>query len=147
MASNPATSSSCAGGERRSGLCDSDSCDSCDTTRLRILRAGPAHALAISNAQGYSYRVIRTFKHKGLRELFKSGHSAKVSPSMIPRCLRLLDALEAAAVPEDMNLPGLGFHRLQGSPQRYAVSVSGNWRLTFAWFEGDAVDVNLEDYH
>lgn len=91
--------------------------------------------------------MIRTFKHKGLRGLFESGHSAKVSPAMRARCLRLLDALNAAAAPEDMNLPGLGFHKLQGTPPRYAVSVTGNWRVTFAWLEGDAVDVNLEDYH
>ena len=116
-------------------------------TALTAKRAGGTQGLANSNAQDYSYRVIRTFKHKGLRRLFESGHSAKVSPSLHSRCLRLLDALNAAAVPEDMNLPGLGFHKLQGAPQRYAVSVTGNWRVTFAWLEGDAIDVNLEDYH
>jgi proteic killer suppression protein len=30
---------------------------------------------------------------------------------------------------------------------RYAVSASGNWRVTFGWIEGDAIDVDLEDYH
>jgi len=29
----------------------------------------------------------------------------------------------------------------------FAVSVSGNWRITFEFEDGDAVDVNLEDYH
>jgi toxin HigB-1 len=29
----------------------------------------------------------------------------------------------------------------------YAVSASGNWRVTFGWIEGDAIDVDLEDYH
>jgi proteic killer suppression protein len=29
----------------------------------------------------------------------------------------------------------------------FAVSVSGNWRITFRFEEGDAIDVNLEDYH
>jgi toxin HigB-1 len=29
----------------------------------------------------------------------------------------------------------------------YAVTASGNWRLTFGWIEGDAVEVDLEDYH
>lgn len=31
--------------------------------------------------------------------------------------------------------------------RRYAVSASGNWRITFGWTEGDALDVDLEDYH
>jgi len=30
---------------------------------------------------------------------------------------------------------------------RYAVDASGNWRITFAWHEADAIDVDLEDYH
>lgn len=59
----------------------------------------------------------------------------------------ILDALEAATEPADMNLPGFGFHGLQGKPKRYAVSASGNWRITFGWEDADAVDVDLEDYH
>jgi proteic killer suppression protein len=30
---------------------------------------------------------------------------------------------------------------------RYAVTASGNWRVTFGWSDGDAIDVDLEDYH
>jgi hypothetical protein len=30
---------------------------------------------------------------------------------------------------------------------RHAVNASGNWRITFGRLEGDAIDVNLEDYH
>jgi toxin HigB-1 len=30
---------------------------------------------------------------------------------------------------------------------RYAVDASGNWRITFGWSEGDATEVDLEDYH
>lgn len=47
-----------------------------------------------------------------------------------------------------MNLPGLFFHALKGQEKgRYAVRVTGNYRLTFAWDGDDAVDVDLEDYH
>lgn len=47
-----------------------------------------------------------------------------------------------------MNLPGLGFHGLAGfDPKRYAVSVSGNWRIAFAFDGEEAIDVDLEDYH
>lgn len=59
----------------------------------------------------------------------------------------MLDALEAATKAEDINLPGFGFHGLQGTPKRYAVSASGNWRITFGWEHDEAVDVDLEDYH
>lgn len=47
-----------------------------------------------------------------------------------------------------MDLPGLGFHALTGDlAGRFAVSVSRNWRITFAWDGDDATDVDLEDYH
>ena len=47
-----------------------------------------------------------------------------------------------------MNLPGFDFHQLKGVLRgTYSVSVSGNWRITFAFEDGDAVNVNLEDYH
>jgi len=55
--------------------------------------------------------------------------------------------LDAAAAPEDMHLPGFHFHRLRGQSVRYSVRVTGNWRLTFAWDESDAIQVDLEDYH
>jgi len=63
------------------------------------------------------------------------------------RVRRQLLRLDAATQPEDMNLPGYRFHRLEGKPKRYAVSVTGNYRLTWGWDDADAVDVDLEDYH
>lgn len=60
----------------------------------------------------------------------------------------MLDRLDAAISPEDMRLPGYDFHRLQGNRRgTYAVSVSGNWRMTFRFDGKDAVHVDLEDYH
>ncbi len=45
-------------------------------------------------------------------------------------------------------MPGFRFHGLKGRRKgRYAVDASGNWRITFGWQDGDAVDVDLEDYH
>ena len=39
-------------------------------------------------------------------------------------------------------------HILTGNLKgRYAVTVTRNWRITFAWEDGDAVQVNFEDYH
>jgi proteic killer suppression protein len=59
-----------------------------------------------------------------------------------------LDRLDAATVPEDLDLPGLGFHPLRGSRKgEFAVLITRNWRITFGWQDGDAIDVDLEDYH
>jgi proteic killer suppression protein len=47
-----------------------------------------------------------------------------------------------------MDVPGWRWHPLKGTRAgTYAVSVSGNWRLTYRFDGGDAVEVDLEDYH
>ena len=91
--------------------------------------------------------MIRSFRHRGLRQLFLTGKSARVDHSLRARCVARLDALDAAIRPEDMNVPGFRFHALRGRPRRYSVRVSGNWRITFEWEEGHLVRVDLEDYH
>jgi proteic killer suppression protein len=91
--------------------------------------------------------MIRTFKHKGLKELFRDGTSAKVGAVLQDRCLQILDALDLAVVPEDMNVPGWNFHGLQGKPKRYTTHVNGPWCITFEFEDGDALRVDLEQYH
>lgn len=91
--------------------------------------------------------MIKTFKHKGLKELFETGSSRKVKPMFQNRCRRLMDMLDESLLPEDMNIPGFRFHGLQGNPKRYSVTVNGNYRITFGWDGTDAVRVDLEDYH
>jgi proteic killer suppression protein len=47
-----------------------------------------------------------------------------------------------------MDVPGYKFHRLKGNRAGFcSVSVTVNWRITFAFAGEHAIDVNLEDYH
>lgn len=47
-----------------------------------------------------------------------------------------------------MAFPGSGFHPLTGDKAgRYALTVSRNWRLTFARDCTDATDLDLENLH
>ena len=91
--------------------------------------------------------MIRSFKHKGLKELFRDGTSAKVGTVLQDRCLQILDALDMAVLPDDMNVPGWNFHGLQGKPKRYTTHVNGPWCITFEFEDGDALRVDLEQYH
>lgn len=92
--------------------------------------------------------MIKTFMHKGLRRLYETGSRGSVQAAHAARLERLLDRLAAATLATDMNLPGFGFHELAGNRKgTYAVKVSGNWRLTFRFQDGDACNVDLEDYH
>jgi len=91
--------------------------------------------------------VIRSFRHKGLKELFANGSSSRVRADLRARALRRLDVLDHAERPGDLDIPGFDFHRLRGKPVRYTLHVNGPWCITFAWEDGDAVQVDLEQYH
>ncbi len=90
--------------------------------------------------------MIKSFAHKGLKELQAEGKSRRIPADFSRRCVLLLSALEAAKTPEEMNVSGYRFHSLHGNPKRYSVRVNRNWRVTCGWDNG-AVDVDLEDYH
>jgi proteic killer suppression protein len=92
--------------------------------------------------------VIRSFRSKALRLFAETGNARKLGVPNVRRVRRILNELEIARAPEDMNLPGYRFHALKGDRKgTFAVDASGNWRITFRWDGGDAVDLDLEDYH
>jgi toxin HigB-1 len=92
--------------------------------------------------------MIKTFRHKGLKQLFETGRSRSVSADLTRRLIRQLDLLNRATGPTDMNLPGNRLHELKGDRKGiWSITVSGNWRLTFTFEGEDAHDVDLEDYH
>lgn len=92
--------------------------------------------------------MIKSFRNKGLELFATKGNARKLSVQNPKRIALILDLLEAAKRPSDMNLPGYRWHPLgEMAPGRYAVTASGNYRVTFAWDGDDAIDVDLEDYH
>jgi toxin HigB-1 len=92
--------------------------------------------------------VIKSFRHKGLRLLFETGNGRGVQPAHVQKLTDILDLLNAAAKPGDMDFPGSYLHPLKGGLKGFwAVRVSGNWRVIFRFETGDALDVDYLDYH
>ncbi|MGD9615384.1 MAG: type II toxin-antitoxin system RelE/ParE family toxin [Alphaproteobacteria bacterium] len=91
--------------------------------------------------------MIASFRHRGLKELFETGRSARVRPDLQRRVIVRLDALDAAVSLDALRQPGFDFHALQGRPTRYSIHVNGPWCLTFEWRDGAALRVDLEQYH
>lgn len=92
--------------------------------------------------------MILSFKHRGLERFFRKGDHRGIISKSETRIERLLDRLDAAVKPEDMNIPGFKFHGLTGNRKgSYSVTVTGNWRITFRFDGENAIDINLEDYH
>ena len=60
----------------------------------------------------------------------------------------ILATLDRSTGPEGMDMPGFRLHRLSGAMSGYfAVTVSSNWRVTFRFDDGSAIDVDYVDYH
>ena len=92
--------------------------------------------------------MIKSFLHKGLKAFFEKGSKARIQPHHTPRLPRQLAQLEIAKNVSFLNIPGWGMHALTGPlAGHYAVTVNGNWRLTFAFDGGNAVLVDYQDYH
>jgi toxin HigB-1 len=91
--------------------------------------------------------VIGSFTHRGLKELFEIGKSARVRPDLEKRILVRLDAIEAAASLDALRQPGFNFHALRGRLTRYSIHINGPWCLTFEWRDGVALRLDLEQYH
>ncbi len=92
--------------------------------------------------------AILGFRHKGLERFFVRGTTAGIQATHARRLRLILGRLNVAKEPRDMGLPGLHLHPLKGERKgTWAVSVSGNWRITFAFSGPDVVDVDSEDYH
>ena len=92
--------------------------------------------------------MIKSFAHKGLEDLFYKGSTKGVQTQHADKLRRLLDRLDVASVVQDMEYPGSGLHQLKGDlKHHWSVKVSGNWRVTFRFEDGDAYIVNYQDYH
>lgn len=92
--------------------------------------------------------MIKSFRHKGLQAYFERGTKAGIQAAHAPKLARLLARLSDAQSPADMNLPGWGLHPLRGElANHWAVSVNGNWRMTFTFEGTDAVLLDYLDYH
>jgi toxin HigB-1 len=109
--------------------------------------------------------MVDGFRHKGLEEIYMTSKTRRIGANHIKKCVRILQLLEVAAQPTDMNIfgsaaepqrialcrqrqhRGLRFHSLQGNPKRWSVRVTRNYRITFCWSGESATEIDFEDYH
>ena len=92
--------------------------------------------------------MIKSFRHKGLREFFETGSVAGIQSKHAVRIELQLTYLNLARSPAEMQVAGWNLHPLKGKDRGlWAVKVNGNWRLTFGFEEGNAILVDYRDYH
>jgi toxin HigB-1 len=92
--------------------------------------------------------VIRSIRHKGLKRLYEDDDARGVRSEHAQKLRDILTRLDAAAVLQDMDMPGFRLHSLKGALAGFwAVTVRANWRVIFRFRESDAWDVDYVDYH
>jgi proteic killer suppression protein len=80
--------------------------------------------------------------------LFKTGAVSGVRAAHVKRLRLQLSALDTAQIIDDMDIPGFRLHPLKGKLKgRWSIWVSGNWRITFEFENGNAYILDYEDYH
>ena len=100
-------------------------------------------------ATQYACKVIKSFADKRTAALF-TGHAVKGLPHQIQRRARAkLQALDAARRLDDLRLsPGNRLGALKGDRAgQHSIRVSDQWRLYFVWRNGEALSIEIVDYH
>jgi proteic killer suppression protein len=92
--------------------------------------------------------MIKNFKHKGLKRFFETGSTAGIDSRQVMKISTRLQVLNKAENIEDIDIPGFSLHLLNGDRAGiWSITVTGNWRITFEFIQGDVYIVNYEDYH
>jgi toxin HigB-1 len=92
--------------------------------------------------------MIASFRSKALKRFWEESDRRGLNPQHVLKIDRILDNLNLARAPENMNVQSFRLHKLRGDvPPRWSVWVNGNWRVTFSFVGENAVDVDYEDYH
>jgi proteic killer suppression protein len=91
--------------------------------------------------------MIKTFQYKGLRAFSQTGTTKGIADHA-KRLRLLLGAMNVAADPAELDLPGFRLHPLKGQLTGFwSLTVSGNWRVIFRFIEADVELVDYLDYH
>jgi proteic killer suppression protein len=93
--------------------------------------------------------VIRNFKDKETEKIFERRKSRKLPSEIQQVALRKLRMLNRAETLQDLRVPPANrLERLTGDrKEQYSIRVNNQWRICFKWEEGDAIDVEIVDYH
>jgi len=93
--------------------------------------------------------MIKTFSDKHTKDLFETGKSKRFKPDLLRRAIRRLEYIDLATCIDDLKTPPSNhLHSLKDDRSgQYAVSINDQWRICFRFFDGDAYDVEITDYH
>ncbi len=93
--------------------------------------------------------VIKTFKTKATERVFQGYFAREFDSRIQARAEAKLTLIDAAERIDDLRSPPSNrLEKLSGDRVgQYSVRINQQWRICFAWKDGDAYDVEICDYH
>jgi proteic killer suppression protein len=93
--------------------------------------------------------VIRSFRGLEAGRIWRGEVSRRLPQDIQDRALRKLRQVDAAATVDDLrNPPGNRLEVLKGNRQgQMSIRINDQWRICFEWNNGDAINVEIVDYH
>ncbi len=93
--------------------------------------------------------MIKSFKDKETEKIFNLMFSKKLPVDIQPIALRKLKMIHAAVVITDLRVPPNNrLEKLKGRHKgQYSIRINDQWRICFKWQEGNALNVEITDYH
>jgi len=93
--------------------------------------------------------VIRSFRCVQTQAIFELRRSRRVPADIQQVALRKLRMLNRSTTLADLRVPPA--NRLEklsgGRAGQWSIRINDQWRICFRWVDGDALDVEIVDYH
>jgi len=91
--------------------------------------------------------MIKSFKHKGLKNFFYKGSLAGINPNHAKKLRFILRRLNNAYIINDLNVSGYRLHPYTNTENVWSIDVNGNCRVLFQFIDGHAYIVDYLDPH
>jgi toxin HigB-1 len=93
--------------------------------------------------------MIKSFKDGKTEKIYFRERSRKLPPDIQQVALRKLRMLNNATTITDLRVPpAKRLEKLSGNRLgQYSIRINDQWRVCFSWKDGNAIDVEIADYH
>jgi len=93
--------------------------------------------------------MIKSFRSRETEKMWNGVRSKRLTQSIQQIARRKLRMLNNPRSPNDLRvLPANRLEALRGSRKgQHSIRINDQWRICFVWMDGDAVNVEIVDYH
>ena len=93
--------------------------------------------------------MIKTFKDRETQGIWEGRRSRRLPNTIQSVARRKLRMLNNARTLDDLRVPPTNrLEALKGKRKgQHSIRINDQWRICFVWSDGDAVNVEIVDYH